>query len=131
MDALEGVMLDMIAFEGDGTREELGQVGEDAGEAIGRAALKKQMVRALMDHDEEGMIGKRSQQVGCTDDDPPGAIFHDPGQGYLEQYKAKDSEERVLVLSDKLSHFRVLLQNLFRTKPVGLLFSGINKIGSL
>jgi len=131
MNALEGVMFNMIAFEGDGAWEELRKVGEDTGQAIGRAAFEKKMVSAFMDHDEKRMIGKGAQQVGCADNDPPGVIFHEPGQYYLEQYQAKDCKECILVLSDKLSHFRVLLQDLFRTKPVGLLISGINKIGSL
>jgi hypothetical protein len=84
-----------------------------------------------MDHHEEGVIGKRTQQVSCAEDDPPGLVSNQPGKDYLERYKSQDGEERVFVLSDKLSYLRMLLQNLFCTEPVGLLLSGMNKIGSL
>jgi len=109
----------------------LGEVGEDAGEPVGGAAFKQQVMRAFMDHYEKGMIGEGAEQIGDADDYPPGLVFYHPCQGYLEQDQAKDCEKGVLVLSDKLSHFRMLLQDLFGAKPVRLLLNGINKVGSL
>ena len=131
VNALEGMVFYVVTLEGDRTGEELGKVGQDPAEPVSGPALEEQVVRAFMDHDKEGMIGKSTQQVGCADNEPPGAIFYDPGEGHLEKHESKDGKERILVLSDKLSYFRVLLQNLFGPEPVGLLLNGINKISSL
>lgn len=106
---LEGVMFDMITLERHGAGEQLGEVGEDAGQAVGGAAFEQQVVGAFMDHDEEGVIGKSAEQIGCTDDDPPGTAFYQPGHGDLEQDEAKDGKERIVILSDEFSHFGMLL----------------------
>jgi len=129
--ALKGVVFYMIPLERDGAGEELREIGEDTGEAVGSAILEEQMMCALVDHDEEGMIGKCAQQIGCAEDDPPGGISYQPSEDDLEQYEAEDGKERVFVLPDKLSDLRMLLQYLFGTEPVGLLLSGIHKICSL
>jgi hypothetical protein len=86
---------------------------------------------ALVDHDKEGVVGKGAQQVGCAEDDPPGAVLYQPGHGHLEPYEAQDSEEGILILADKFSDLRMLLKDLFGTEPVGLGLHGMNKISSL
>jgi len=81
--SLEGVVFDMIALERDRAWEKLGEVGEDTGEAIGRAAFEQQVVGALMDHNEKGMVSEGSQQVSDSDHDPPGLVFHCYGKSTL------------------------------------------------
>jgi len=61
MYALERVMFDMVAFEGHAAGEDLGQVGQDPGEAVGSPALEQEMVCAFVDHDEKRMVGKSAQ----------------------------------------------------------------------
>ena len=128
--SLEGVMFYMIAFERNRAGEQLGEVGENAGEPVGSAVFEQEVVGALMDHNKKGMIGESSKQIGRAEDDPPGAVPYEPGHNYLEGYEAKEGEEGVFVLSDKLSHFRMLLQDLFGTKAMRFLLSRINKISS-
>jgi hypothetical protein len=130
VDTLEGVVFDVVSFEGDGVREKLGQVGQDAGEPVGGAAFEQQVVCAFMDHDEEGVVGKCAQEISCAEDQPPGAVAKQEGQADLKQYETEDGEDRVFVLSDELSHFGVLLQDLFSTEAMRLLLLGINKIDS-
>jgi len=64
---------------------------------------------AFMDHDEEGVVCKSAEQVGCADDDPPGAAFYEPGHNALEKNEAEDSEKRIAILPDELPHFGMLL----------------------
>jgi hypothetical protein len=82
-------------------------------------------------HDEEGVVCEGAQEVGGADDDPPRLIPDQPGKNNLEEHESENGEERIAVLSDQFPHFGVLLQYLFGTEPVGLLFSGINEICSL
>ena len=131
MHSLEGMVFDMIALERHGAGEQLGEVGEDAGQAVGSAAFEQQMMGAFMDHDEKGVVGKSAEQVSCADDDPPGTSFYEPGHGDLEQDEAQDGEERPIIFSDEFSHLGVLLQDLFGTETMGLLFVGIHEICSL
>jgi hypothetical protein len=84
-----------------------------------------------VDHDEKGVVGKSAEQVGGADYDPPGAAFYQPGHDDLEQDEAEDGKERIVILSDEFSHFGVLLQDLFGTEAMGLLFVGIHEISTL
>ena len=84
-----------------------------------------------MDHDEERVVGKSAEQVGRTDDDPPGTAFYQPGHDALKKNETKDGEERIVILSDEFPHLGMLLQNLFGTETMGLLFVGIHEICSL
>jgi hypothetical protein len=131
VNALEGMMLYVVAFEGNGAGEKLGEVGEDAGEPVGAAAFEEQVVCALVDHHEERVVGKGAEEVGSAHDQPPGLVFQQPTHGDLEQDQPQDGEYGVSVLSDQFSHFRMLLQDLFCTESVRFLLDGINKIGSL
>ena len=47
------------------------------------------------------------------------------------QDEAQDGEERIVILSNEFSHLGVLLQDLFGTETMGLLFVGIHEICSL
>jgi hypothetical protein len=87
----------------------LRQVGEDTGEAVGGATLEEQMMRAFMDHDEKGVIGKGAKQVGCAEHDPPGLVLYQPGKYDLEQYQPEYGKKGVFILADQLSDLRMLL----------------------
>jgi len=58
MYALERVMFDMVAFEGHAAGEDLGEIGQDPGEAVGSPALEQEMVGAFVDHDKKRVVGK-------------------------------------------------------------------------
>lgn len=127
---LEGMVFDMVTFERDRAGKELRQVGQNAGESVGCAALEKQVMCAFVDHNEKRMVGKSAEQIRRADNEPPRASSKQPGHGTLEKNEAEDSEDRILVLSDEPSHFGVLLQDLFGTETVRLLFIGIDEVGS-
>lgn len=84
-----------------------------------------------MDHHKKRVIGKSAEQIGRTYYDPPGTVPYQPRQNDLEQDETQYGKEGVFVLPDEFSHFRMLLQDLPGTKPVRLLFFGVNKISSL
>ena len=75
MNALERVVLYMVAFERNRAREELGKIGQDAGEPVGGAFFEQQVVCTFMDHDEQGVVGKGAEKIGSADDQPPGTVF--------------------------------------------------------
>ena len=131
VDTLEGMVFDMITLERHGTGEQLWEVGEYTGQAVSGAAFEQQVVGAFVDHDEKRVVSKSAEQVGGADDDPPGTAFYQPGHDDLEQDEAEDGKERIVILSDEFSHFGVLLQDLFGTEAMGLLFVGIHEISTL
>jgi len=71
VNALERMMFDMIALEGYAAGEDLWKVGQDAGKAIGGPAFEKEVMRTLVDHDEQRVICKGSQQIGGAEHNPP------------------------------------------------------------
>src|ERR1700733_5696732 len=99
------MVLDMVPFKGDGAGEELGKVGQDAGEPVGGASFEQQVVCTFMDHDEQGVVGEGAEEIGSADDHPPGAIFKQPCQDALKENEAEDGKDSILVLSDELSYF--------------------------
>jgi hypothetical protein len=83
-----------------------------------------------MDHDEQGVVGKGAEEIGSADDHPPGAIFKQPCQDALKENEAEYGKDGILVLSDELSYFGVVLQDLFGAEAMWFLLVGVHKISS-
>ena len=120
VDTLEGVVFQVITLEHHGARQDVRQVGQDAGRRVGPGRPEKQVVRALVDQDPERVVGKGAHESRGRHDEPPRTRREKNSKAHLEGDDADDDPEGPRVLADLAAHLRVAFEDPLRARPVGL-----------
>ncbi len=125
--ALIGVVLQVVPLEGDGGRKRARDVGQTARQRVEDPLLEDEVVAALVDLHEQGVVRDGSHRVGDEEKDPP-RLADDPGGcGDLKSYEGDDRQKAVRVSPDELANVGVLTENGLRSGLVGLCLWGIRK----
>jgi hypothetical protein len=109
--ALEGVMLDVVLGERYRCRHGERQVSQHAGQDVGGGAAEDQLVRGLVDHDEQRVVCEGADEVRHEDDEPPRLIAKHECESRLQGHDAKRVPERHRILADELADLRMRFQD--------------------
>src|ERR1044072_8284860 len=101
-------MFNMITLERNRAGHHLGHIGQDASQAVCCRLFEKQFMGAFVDHHEQRMICKRSQEVCSPQYDPPRLVPYQPCHSYLERYETQDGPKCFWIFTDQATDFRML-----------------------
>ena len=128
MHTLEGVVLDMIAFERNRTGKQLGHIGQYTCQPVSFGFFKQQPVSTLMYHHKQGVVGKSTYNIRSNKNHPPRHICQQPGSRYLQGHQPDDSKNCHRVFTNQMPDFGMFFEDIFCPDAVWFRAIGKNKI---
>lgn len=125
---LRGVVLEVVALEGDREREADGQVGEEAEQLVVQGLLKRQIVRHLVAGEEQ--VGRQqAPERPCQKQELPGGQRH--GEARAGELQRHDEHHLVLCPrtgAEELADLRVSRQNRLAADAVRVVVLGPDEV---